>query len=139
MALILIFTLAEETYGLEIEAIQEVVEKPALHFVPRADGALLGAINFHGQILSLVDLPRLLGFDSEQLDHRRVVLTAEYQSLALAVTLVQRIVKLDLAALQSNLTGESKNAARGVVDMDGTLVNLLDLDEILKQLRKLYQ
>ncbi len=62
MILTLIFTLGEVVYGLEIDAIQEIIEDPVLHHVPRAEGVLKGAINFHGQILALVDLPELLGF-----------------------------------------------------------------------------
>ena len=51
MILTLLFTLGEEVYGLEVDAIQEIVEDPSLHFVPRAEGILTGAINFHNQIL----------------------------------------------------------------------------------------
>ena len=91
MVLTLIFTLGDELYGLEIDAIQEIIEDPTVHFVPRAEGVLNGAINFHGQILAVIDLPELLGFETETRDHRRVVLTPDFKSLALEVCSIEQI------------------------------------------------
>ena len=108
MALTLIFTLGTETYGLEIDAIQEIIDDPSLHYVPRAEGVLAGAINFHGQVLAVIDLPNLLGFSEEDRDHRQVVLTPEFKSLVLTVNSIQRIVKLDLTALQPPPTPQAR-------------------------------
>jgi chemotaxis signal transduction protein len=138
MALTLIFTLGEELYGLEIDAIQEIIEDPPLHYVPRAEGVLSGAINFHGQILAVIDLPSLLGFPGEDRDHRQVVLTPEFKSLVLTVSTIQRIVKLDLTALQPPPEQAGKSAIRGVADLDEMMVNLLDTDEVINQLENSY-
>ncbi len=138
MTLTLIFTLGKEVYGLEIDAIQEIIENPALHYVPRADGPLTGAINFHGQVLAIIDLPVLLGFAGEERDHRRVVLTPEYKSLVLTVSGVQRIVKLDLSALQPPPANTEASAIRGVANLDGMMVNLLDTNQIINQLGNIY-
>lgn len=130
----LIFTLGEEVYGLEIDAIQEIVEDPTLHYVPRAGGVLTGAVNFHGQILAVIDLPTLLGFTGEERDHRRIVLTPEFRSLVLTVSCIQKIAKLDLMTLQPPPDGCEDNAIRGVADLDERMVNLLDSDAVIKQL-----
>ncbi|MDH3453773.1 MAG: chemotaxis protein CheW [Desulfuromonadales bacterium] len=135
MALTLIFTLAEEVYGLEIDAIQEIVEAPLLHYVPRAAGVLTGAINFHGQILAVIDLPTLLDFPGEARDHRQVVLTPQFKSLVLTVSTVQRIAKLDLSALQPPPAGTRSRAIRGVATLDEMMVNLLDTYEVIERLK----
>lgn len=138
MALTLIFTLGTETYGLEIAAIQEIIEDPSLHYVPRAEGVLAGAINFHGQILAVIDLPKLLGFTEEARDHRQVVLTPEFKSLVLTVSSIQGIVKLDLTALQPLPEHTKVSAIRGVADLDETMVNLLDTEEVINKLENSY-
>jgi len=138
MDLTLVFTLGEELYGLEIDAIQEVIEDPALHHVPLAEGALKGAINFHGQILAVIDLPDLLGFPGAQRDHRRIVLTPEYQSLVLSVSGVERIVRLDLSALQPAPAASEESAIRGVACLDETMINLLDIETVISQLENRY-
>ncbi|NIQ08724.1 MAG: hypothetical protein GWO23_03170, partial [Gammaproteobacteria bacterium] len=94
MALTLIFRLGDDLYGLEIDTIQEIIEDPVHHYAPLAHGVLKGAINFHGQILAVVDLPELLGFAGEQRDHRQLVLTHDCQSMVLLVSCVERIVNI---------------------------------------------
>jgi purine-binding chemotaxis protein CheW len=138
MNLTLIFTLDDEFYGLEIDAVQEIIENPVLHFVPRAEGVVYGAINFHGQILAAIDLPALLGFSGVQRDHRQVVLTAEFKSLVLSVSAIQRIVELDLSALRLPPASAQKKAIRGVATVDETSINLLDSNEVINQLENLY-
>lgn len=138
MELTLVFTLDEEVYGLEIEAIQEIVEAPSLHYVPRAEGVLTGAINFHGQILAVIDLPTLLGFAGEKRDHRHVVLTPAFKSLVLTVSGIERIVKLELSMLQPTPANAENKAIRGVVYLDEIMVNLLDTDEVLNKLQNIY-
>lgn len=135
MVLTLIFTLGEEVYGLEIDAIQEIVENPSLHYVPRAEGVLTGAINFHGQVLAVIDLPALLGFPGEERDHRWVVLTPQFKSLVLTVSTIIKIAKLDLAALQPPATNNKSSAIRGVASLDEMMVNLLDTNEVIQQLK----
>lgn len=138
MALTLIFTLGEEVYGLEIEAIQEILEDPPRHFVPRAAGVLDGAVNFHGQILASIDLPTLLGFAEQRRDPRRVVLTGAYKALVLTVSSIQRIVDLDLSACLPPPANGGRRAIRGIVTHGETPVNLLDTGEISRQLQDLY-
>ena len=137
MALTLIFTLGEETYGLEIEAIQEIVEDAIVHYVPRAAGILTGAINFHGRILPVIDLPRLLGFPGEQRSHRRLVLTAEHNALVLTVSGVERIVELENAVLQPPPPAAVDKAIRVVAEHEERRLYLLDTDAICTQLETL--
>ncbi len=138
MALTLIFTLGDEVYGLEIDAVQEIIEDPSLHYAPRAEGALTGAINFHGQVLAAIDLQELLGFSGEERDHRCVILTAEFKSLALTVGCIQRIARVDLSELHPAPANARDCAVRGVADLDDVMVNLLDTDEVINQLEKKY-
>lgn len=136
MQLTLIFTLDDELYGLEIDAIQEIVEDPVLHYIPRAEGVIDGAINFHGQILAVIDLPALLGFKGGTRDHRRVVLTPAFKSLVLSVSGIRNIVKIDLSALQPVPEKARDSAIRGVAGLGETMVNLLDAERVIKQLEK---
>lgn len=137
MALTLLFSLAEVSYGLEIEAIQEIVEDQVLHYVPGARGVLTGAVNFHGRVLPVIDLPALLGFPDARRSGRRLVLSQAQNSLVLTVSEVKRIVDLDLSAQQRPPSAFSGKAVRGVVEHDGQKINLLDTLAICAQLEDL--
>jgi purine-binding chemotaxis protein CheW len=134
MGLTLTFQLNDELYGLEIDAVQEVTEDAAVQFVPRNNSILKGTINFHGRILPVIDLPVLLGFPSADRDHRLVVLTTEFEALALSVSKVSRIVDLDLSMSQASPGDDPKRAVRGVIECGDGMINLLDTERMIKQL-----
>ena len=58
MEQLLTFSVQDERYGIDIKDVQEIIESPQLHYVPRAPDVCLGVINFHGNIVSVVDLPK---------------------------------------------------------------------------------
>lgn len=132
---ILVFRLGEELYGLEVAKIQEVVESPVLHYIPRASKHLLGAINFHGNILPVLDLASLLGFAVEQRDGRVIILASGLCSLALAVTTVGRIVTCDADDLLP-FPQEQQPAShiRAVLSRENEMVNMLDAARLLTSL-----
>lgn len=138
MSLTLIFSLGAETYGLEIDAIQEIIEDTELYFVPKAKGVLTGAINLHGQILAVINLPELLDFPRENCGHRWIVLTPEHKSLVLNITGVQKIMNLDLSDLQPPPALAEGKAIRGVAEREDTRINLLDTDEVIQKLEEIF-
>jgi purine-binding chemotaxis protein CheW len=138
MTLILTYRLGNDLYGLEIDAIQEIIEDVKLHHVPRATGVICGAINFHGQILAVIDLPTLLDFAVDTHDHRHLVLTSEHRSLVLKTSRVERIVNLEMESLESPPADHDRPAVRGIIEFDESIINLLDTDEVIKQLEDIY-
>ena len=135
---LLLLRIGGERYGLELKALQEVADDPPVYFVPQGGGFLLGAINLHGRVLPVIDLPALLGFAEASRDQRLVVLSPEFHSLALAVSEVGRIVPFDAGNRQTSVADSELPAVTGVVEIDAQPVNLLDAGAVVKQLQNLY-
>lgn len=140
MPRMLLFRVGGAPYGLEIEAIQEVADDPPLHSVPKAGAFLLGAVNLHGRVLPVIDLPALLGAAAAPRDRRLLVLTPEFHSLALAISGVGPIVPFEAAALHLPPTAEAAPAAAGVVSIGdgGERINLLDPGAVIERLESFY-
>lgn len=136
MDLALIFHLGQEVYGLEVGHIQEIVEHPALYYVPRAPAHIRGAINFHGTILPVLDLAAYLGFSDGEHSPRVVVLDPRLCALALEVTTIRRIVELDREAIIPLPAGQNQNFIRAVFNRQGEMINLLDIQRLLASLEK---
>ena len=49
-----------ETYGFPLSAVREIVAPLPVAEVPRAEPAVLGVISVRGQIITLLDLPKVL-------------------------------------------------------------------------------
>lgn len=135
MAQILVFRLGSEMYGLEVAHIQEVVESPPLYYIPRAPDSLIGAMNFHGSILPVLDLAACLGFGEGQQDPRIVVLTPAIAQLALAVSAIQGTLPFADEDLLPTRDDQAQAACiRAVLPDQDDMINLLDLDQLLGSL-----
>ena len=135
MELVLIFRLADEWFGLEVDDIQEIVESPELNYVPRAPESIIGAINFHGNIVPVLDLGKYLGLADAAYGDRAVVLPIGQKSLALGVSGVHRIVPLDPELMLPCQQEEQKSLhIRMLYNHDGKMINMLDIPSLLSSL-----
>lgn len=135
MELMLVFALADELYGIEVAHLQEIVERPTLHYVPRAPTTLLGAINFHGNVVPVVDLAELLGFPWRESSPRLLVLTPQWHSLGLAVHALRGIVPYQPEQLLPLPAERQDGCIRAVHPGPDGMVNLLDTAQVITMLQ----
>lgn len=65
----------EEVYGFPLSSVREILVPPPIAVVPRAPDAVLGVISVRGQIVTLLDLPKMLNLELEQVNpYGRVLL-----------------------------------------------------------------
>lgn len=138
MSRMLLLRAGGEELALETAALREVVDAPPLHAVPGRRRLLLGAINLHGRILPVIDLPALVGTPVAGFDPRLVVLDAGDEMLALAVSAVGRIVPFEVAELQLPPAGEAGYLLAGVLELEARRVGLLDPRALVERLATTY-
>jgi len=139
MTLTLIFQIDGHAYGLEIDAVQEIIEDPVRYPVPKSGPFLSGAINVHGEVLPVVDLPALMEATAAERDARLVVLSPEHRGVALLVNRVERIVPLDLERRLADTDASDDPYCRDFVEWkEGSPVRLLDLNAVYTQLEQLF-
>ncbi len=140
MQQVLLFRLGERPYGLEVDCLQEIVESPALFYIPMAPAVFSGAINFHGSILPVLDLAGHLGIAGGSRDSRVIVLPPQLCPLAFTVTALRRIVPLDPDALVPHQEMREEDfCIRCQFDWGGEMINLLDINRLMASLRPLDQ
>lgn len=130
---ILVLRLGDELYGLEVNHIQEILESPRLHYIPCAGPHYLGAINFHGIILPVIDLAGHLGLDQDATDPRIIVLPPQLCCVALAVHAIAGIIPLNQQGLISHKpqTQQPLDCIRAILQNSTDLINLFDMDRLL--------
>ncbi len=62
---LLVFRLNEQSYGIEIRFIQEIIRLTRINEIPGTSEEILGLFELRNNVLPLVDLKTLLGIDSE--------------------------------------------------------------------------
>lgn len=88
----LVFTMGGDRYAFDLAQIAEVSEPPAVWAIPAAPAYYHGAMNFHGVIVAVLDLPAFMGIVGCKQPEKLIVLDNRLASLAFLVDQVVRIV-----------------------------------------------
>jgi purine-binding chemotaxis protein CheW len=129
----LLFRLGEQTYGISIQDIREIIRMQRPTRVPRAPAFLAGVISLRGAIVPVLDLRLRLGLPAAPFGHpaRILVVAREPHLYGLAVEAVEAVVDIDPAQVEAPPPGLAQDHVRGVGRVDGRMLVMLELDAIL--------
>ena len=135
---VLTFTLGSAHYAIESVHVQAVVRLTAVTPVPATPALVTGVTNYHGQVLCLFDLRRLLGLPANPLnDLARIIVlgrhAAEFGLLADSTDDMRRLDATDILPVGSG-GADTTTLHRGVT-RDGLIV--LDGDRLMNDTRLL--
>src|SRR5690625_5140003 len=72
---LVVFELAEETYGVDIYQVREIIRVPQVTKVPQTPDFVEGVINLRGGVIPVLDLRRRFGIASQDAsDDARIVI-----------------------------------------------------------------
>jgi len=130
------FRLDNETYGINVMQVQEVLRYTEIAPVPGAPNYVLGIINLRGNVVTVIDTRSRFGLASTELDDssRIVIIEAEKQVIGILVDSVAEVVYLrgsEIDNAPSVGTEESAKFIQGVSNRDNELLILVDLDKLL--------
>lgn len=130
------FRLEDETYGMDVMQIQEVLRYNEIAPVPGAPDYVLGIINLRGNVVTVIDTRRRFGLpDAEVTDATRiVVMESSQQVMGVLVDSVAEVVYLKAGEIETapNVGNEeSAKFIQGVCNKNGELIILVDFDKML--------
>lgn len=137
---LVVFSLLEEDYGIDIYKVQEIIQYREITFVPKAPAFVKGVINLRGKIIPVIDLKERFGLAEKEIkpDTRIIVVEISTQTVGLivnSVTEVLRIPKTDIEPPPPVTTIEA-DFIEGVGKLDDRLIIILDIDKILTKEEK---
>ncbi|KII77154.1 chemotaxis protein CheW [Vibrio renipiscarius] len=130
------FQLEEETYGINVMQVREVLRYTEIAPVPGAPDYVLGIINLRGNVVTVIDTRSRFGLmEGEITDNTRIiVIESELQVIGILVDSVAEVVYLrssEIDTTPSVGTDESSKFIQGVSNRDGKLLILVDLNKLL--------
>lgn len=131
---LIVFTLQESKYALYLRNVAEVVEPPRIFPMPHAPIFFSGIMNFHGNLVTLLDLANFLTKTPRNPQGKILVLDAGIANLALWVDTVENVGSADvvLEGYESNETLVDK-----VLIMADGEVKMLSVEKLLEQLEQI--
>jgi purine-binding chemotaxis protein CheW len=130
------FRIGNETYGVRISSVREIVRVPEITMVPNAPDIIEGVINLRGKIIPVMDLRKRFGNSTIQPDKKNRILVVELDNklLGLIVSSASEVLKIPPSEIESPGTvfaeGESSYVT-GVGKLKGRLIILLDIARLL--------
>ena len=130
------FKLRDEEYGLSILNVQEIRNLTDITRVPFAASFIKGVINLRGSVLPVIDLKQRLGLEQTPYTEKTRIVTVTVDDLHVgmlvdAVTEVLTIEDKPVDPKKSLNGKENGKFISGIGNMDGRLIIMLDLPEII--------
>ena len=130
------FRLDNETYGINVMQVQEVLRYTEIAPVPGSPDYVLGIINLRGNVVTVIDTRSRFGLEPGEVteNSRIVIIEAEKQVIGILVDSVAEVVYLRSSEIDTapNVgTDESARFIQGVSNRDGELLILVDLNKLL--------
>lgn len=136
----LTFKLSDETYGLDILRVQEIIGMMSVTRVPRTPAFVRGVINLRGRVIPVIDLR--IKFDAPSAADTEltciVVVQLAGQSTVMGVVVDEVSEVLDMSVDQIEETpdfgsGIEAEFVRGIGKVDGKVIMLLDIALVLSR------
>lgn len=130
------FRLDNETYGINVMQVQEVLRHTEIAPVPGAPHYVLGIINLRGNVVTVIDTRNRFGLPSTEItdNTRIVIIEADKHVVGILVDAVAEVVYLRQSEIETapNVGNEeSSKFIQGVCHKNEELLILVDLDKLL--------
>ena len=132
------FKLDNETYGINVMRVQEVLRYTEIAPVPGAPSYVLGIINLRGNVVTVIDTRQRFGLDSSDVNDntRIVIIEADKQVVGILVDSVAEVVYLRQSEIETapNVGNEeSAKFIQGVCNKNNELLILVELEKMMSE------
>ncbi len=131
---LIVFSLQESKYALYLRNVAEVVEPPRIFPMPHAPLFFPGIMNFHGNLVSLLDLGHFLTDTPRNPQGKIMVLDTGMANLALWVDTVENVGSADVVLEEYE---SSEPLVEKVLVMAEGEVKMLSVERLLEQLEQI--
>jgi len=137
---VLTFTLAGETYGVDILRVQEIRGWAPVTRIPQSPRHVLGVLNLRGSIVPIIDLRMALNFEQAEYTATTVIIVLSVQcasgrrDLGVVVDGVSDVIDVDSAQVKPppDLGAHvSTEFIKGLASISENMVMLLDIDRLI--------
>ena len=128
------FEVAGQLFGVEVEAVQEVLSFHEYTAVPLASPAVGGLFNLRGQVIAAVDLRVQLGLPRQSLAGpvMNVIMRGDDEPVSLLVDRIGEVIDIDdndFEAPPETLTGSIREFVLSTVKLEGRLMLAIDVKQ----------
>ncbi|NNG67107.1 chemotaxis protein CheW [Caldanaerobacter subterraneus] len=133
---IVVFSLAEELYGLDIFDVHEVVKDVSITKIPETPEFIEGIINLRGKIIPVIDLKKRFGIGKrgKSKDSRIIIVEILGQKAGLIVDAVHEVITVDENSIEPPppVTTIDTAFVEGIAKTDDKMIIIIKLHFLFK-------
>ncbi len=136
----LTFSLHNESYGIDVLKIREIIRLIAITAVPQMPSYVRGVINLRGKIIPVIDLGLRFGFSGAESTEQTCIVVvlvkmAEGKSIQMGLVVdgVDEVINIGAADIEETPdfgVGASTECILGMAKIKGVVKTLLDIDRV---------
>lgn len=135
---LLLFRLnGRQRFGINVFKVREVLQCPPLTVMPKLNSCIRGVAHIRGQTISVIDLSMAMGKRPIQDISKCFIIISEYNRSiqGFLVHSVERIINMNWESILPPPKGAGRiNYMTAVTEVDGELVEILDVERILNEI-----
>lgn len=132
------FTIDGNLYGINVAKVKEIMLSAPVKLMPHSHPAVEGIFKPRDEVMTVVNLPKYLGSESE-LHEKDLFIITNFNQIMIAfrvhtVVGISRISWVDIQKPDKTVSGGKEGIATGIAQCDGKLVTILDFEEIVARI-----
>ncbi|MDK2816830.1 MAG: purine-binding chemotaxis protein CheW [Moorella sp. (in: firmicutes)] len=135
---LVVFQLASETYGVDINHVQEIIRMQSITQIPRTPAFIEGVINLRGRIIPVIDLHKRFDLPRADITNNTRIMVVELGrvTVGMIVDSVSEVLRLPATSIEPPppmISGIDVAYLKGVGKWNERLIILLDLERVLRE------
>lgn len=126
---IIIFTLNDKYYAINTEIVEEITKTTSLTRVPNAEDWTEGLINLRGNVITLVNMSKLLLQNEDSCYNNIIIVNIEEEKVGILVKEVMEVVNIEEAEIEN--FNRQNTGIVGIYRIDNRIINIVDIHSLL--------
>ena len=127
---IIVFTLSDKYYAISTDRVEEISKNLAFTLVPNSPDWVEGLINLRGNVVTLVNISKLLHQDEDVCYNNIIIIHNDEEKVGLMVKDVMEVMDIQPDEFQK-IRKEELDGILGIVRRDERIINIVDIDKLL--------
>lgn len=127
---IIIFTLDKEYYAISTEYVEEIIRDITTTKVPNTNDYIEGLINLRGNVVTLINLSKLLKKTNNLCYNDVIIINNEIEKMGIMVNDVREVIDIDEKSIQK-VSKKPVDGVIGIIENKDSIVNILDMNLLL--------
>jgi len=138
----LTFLLGDESYGIEILKVQEIIGMQSITRIPRTPEYVKGVINLRGKVIPVIDLRLRFGMEAAEVSRKTCIIVVQVAKADINVTMgivvdeVSEVLEIAAAEIEPAPgfgTRVETSFIMGMAKTESAVKILLDIDKIMSE------